>query len=113
MELYGKDMLVTSSITLSAVWRGIGSLTYECEPSDKAMNGSNGHSFSDAGSEPSSTPIHVSISGPLFNSISTAFVDAKDKVPCVMKADDADNRFELRLCRHCERNGSLIGLVTM
>lgn len=40
---------------------------YAWAPSDKAMNGRNDQSFSTAGSDPSSTPNQLSISGPLFH----------------------------------------------
>jgi len=46
--------------------------------------------------------------GAPFNSIRTAKfqnMEVSSQVPSVMEADDADNRLELRLCRHCGRNG--------
>ena len=79
MELY-RECYVSHGFNYSLPRKGIGTSTYECAPSDRAMNGSSGHSFSEAGSEPSSTPIHVSISGPLFSSISRAAKrDPRDK----------------------------------
>lgn len=48
-------------------------VSYAWAPSESAMNGSSGHSFSAAGSEPSSTPIHVSTSGPLEGWVSWEF----------------------------------------
>ena len=66
-----------------------------CAPSDSAMNGSNGHSFSLAGSEPSSTPSHVSTSGPLEGGQpDSQKIGGVKRGLCMVEADNAHNRAE-------------------
>lgn len=52
------------SISSACIFRDVG-ISYECAPSDRARKGRRDQSLSFAGSVPSSTPIHVSTSGPL------------------------------------------------
>jgi hypothetical protein len=55
------------TISIEALKRGR-RMPYEWAPSASAIKGKRDQSFSVAGSVPSSTPIHVSTSGPLFDS---------------------------------------------
>lgn len=79
--------------------------TYACAPSVNDMNGRFDQSLSTAGSIPSSTPSHVSISGPLYSHVSclsksatprSAAYTAKDDRPRVVEVHDADYGGERR-----------------
>jgi len=87
--------------------------TYACAPSLSAMNGRFPQSFSIAGSVPSSTPSHVSISGPLYTMLAACdfsfapvspiplLVPSTWHLPRMMEVHDTHNGCEPRHFRSC------------
>lgn len=99
-EIFCRSAVCSARVSIvDIVSRELG--RYAWAPSDKAMNGRKDQSFSTAGSDPSSTPNQLSISGPLVHVSLYERSPWAVHLPRVMKAHHADDGREAAVLCHC------------